>query len=268
MRLGFALLFASSLGLAQVVEVGFTRDPGPLDFIRGGGPEQATLQALLGDALLGVDNRGALVPRLAHRWEARKGELRFTLRQDATFPDGTHVTVQDALWTLQELQRNPEAEASKKRALEGASLFIQAHQLVVRSPRAGEALLRDLARIPITRRGRPDQGCGPFRLLREGSAWTVHRRAHYLAPRLEGFRFRLVQDEAAALREGRLHLGAPGREAGPPPPSHRSLPSLDAGAPYWVDQRLEAEGNPLGPFGGTPGPAAWRWKPAGRAPKR
>ena len=262
MRVGLALLLTSTLALAQVVEGAFRGDPGPLDFIRGTGPDQAILQALAGDALVGVDAKGALVPRLAHRWELRGHELRFSLRRDATFPDGTHVSAQDALWTLQELQRDPGADPEKRQALAGAGLFIQARQLVVRSPRPADSLLRDLARIPIARRGHREQGSGPFHLLKAGPEWQLHRRAHFLGPRLEGFHFRIVPEVPPALREGRLHLGVPGPTPGPLPPSHRALTLVGSGEVHWVDHRLEAEGSPAGLFGGTPGPAAWRWRQA------
>ena len=265
MRVGLALLLASSAVLAQVVEAAFRQDPGPLDFIRGQGEAQAVLQSLTGDALVGVDAKGALVPRLALRWEARKDGLRLSLRHDATFPDGAHLTVQDALWTLQELQRNPAADPAKQRILLGASAFIQAHQLVLRSPRPALELLRDLARVPITRRGRPDQGSGPFRLEVTGGAWVLHRRAHYLGPRLEGLRFRRFADEAAALRDGQLHLLPQG--SGSPPPSHRAVPLPGSPEGLWVDRRLDLDLGPAGPFGTTPGPAAWHWHPLRPIPR-
>lgn len=261
MRLGLALLLASTMALAQVVEAAFRQDPGPLDFIRGQGEAQAVLQALTGDALVGLDASGAVVPRLSLRWEARKDGLRLSLRHDVTFSDGAHLTVQDALWTLQELQRHPDADPVKKQMLAGASIFIQAHQLVLRGPRPAQALLRDLARLPIARRGRPDQGSGPFRLELAEGAWLLHRRAHFLSPRLDGFRFRRFADEGAALRDGRLHLASPEVER-QPPPSHRLLPLPGSAAQLWVDRRLDLEPGPTGLFSGTPGPAAWRWRTA------
>ena len=50
-----ALALACGLLAAQVVEESFSADPGPLDFIRGDGTDQELLQALAGDALVGLD---------------------------------------------------------------------------------------------------------------------------------------------------------------------------------------------------------------------
>ncbi len=264
MRLGLLLILACTSCLAQDLEAAFRQDPGPLDFIRGRGEEQAILQSLTGDALVGLGPAGELVPRLARRWEVRKGELRFTLRHEATFPDGSQVTPKDALWTLQEVQRNPGADPAKRQILIGASVFVQAHQLVIRTNRPLQPFLRDLARIPIARRDRPWQGSGPFTLTAGPDGWKLHRRVHFLGPRLQGLRFRRVADataEGALLAQGQLHLG-PLDPGGPPPrPGLRALsPSPTTAPTHWVDDHLVLEPGPTGLFSGTPGPAAWHWR--------
>ena len=117
--LALGLALACMCLSAQVVQESFARDPGPLDFIRGEGFEQAILQALTGDSLVGMDAQGRLVPRLADRWVLRGRSLRLHLRKDACFEDGTPVRIEDALWTIRTLQSDPGASPTKRSLLAG-----------------------------------------------------------------------------------------------------------------------------------------------------
>lgn len=225
---GCLLALTGLLAGAQVVEDGFTRDPGPLDFIRGDGSEQAILQALTGDTLVGLDADGKIVPRLAIRWkEARNGQLRFTLRGDARFRDGRPVRSADVLWTLQTLQSDPSACADKRAILEGVQIGQDGGTVVLTSAKPAGRLLMELARIPIAQQGHPDQGSGPFQLRREPGAWCLDRREHFLHPTLSGLRFRLLGDSQAeflALRKGWLTLGQPPAQGvATPPPGYQVL---------------------------------------------
>ena len=223
-----ALAFATLLAPAQVVEESLQADPGPLDFIQGDSYEQWILQSLAGDALVGIRTDGALTPRLAASWtQLRDGSLSFTLRSDARFPDGRAVSAEDVLWTFREVLGNPRASATKRAILAGAEVGEHQGRPWIRSPKPPGRILLELARVPIARRGQPGQGSGPFTFRPEPGAWVFTRREHFLRPRIDGIRFRLLPDPAAvqtALRKGWLTLGAP--QASPeaePPPTHRPL---------------------------------------------
>lgn len=228
-RLAGALFaLTATLASAQRVEDGFTRDPGPLDFVQGEGQEQAILQALTGDALVGVDPAGRIVPRLATRWQIRgDGSLRFRLRSDARFPDGTPLGISDVLWTLRALQTDPSASPSRHAIVEGVQARVDHGELVLSSPKPPGRLLMELARVPIARQGHPDQGSGPFLLHCEPGAWRLDRRNHFLHPSIPGLRFRLMGDSQAeyqALLKGWLSLGQPpARLLGAPPAAYRVL---------------------------------------------
>ena len=224
----------AALALAQVVQESLPADPGPLDFIRGEGYTQWILQSLAGDALVGLDPQGRVVPRLARGWALQAdGALAFDLRPEARFADGSPVTPEDVVWTLRELQGTPDASPTKRAILQGATCGVRAGRPWVRSPKLPGRLLAELARIPIARTGRPDLGSGPFALRREPGAWTFTRREHFLAPRVEAIRFRLMPDAGAvatALRKGWLHLGAPVPGIPEPPPGLR-----------WLEQPMHAQ---------------------------
>jgi hypothetical protein len=222
------VLLLVGLGLsAQVVQESFARDPGPLDFIRGEGHEQAILQSLTGDALVGLDAQGRVVPRLAIRWEERGGWVRFHLRKEARFEDGTTVGPEDALWTLHAIQADPKASPTKRAILEGVKARIQAGFLELNAGRPSQRLLCELARIPIAKKGRGSLGSGPFRLRMQEGEWHLAAHPHFLEPRIQGLRFRLVADEQAVLQnlqKGWLSIGVPPPRRGLKlPESHREL---------------------------------------------
>lgn len=225
--LGLCLLTASYLRLgAQVVEESLARDPGPLDYILGDSYEQWILQSLSGDALVGIDTSGRVVPRLASTWRTQKdGSLSFTLRADARYTDGSPVSAEDVVWTLQELLRNPKASPTKRAILDGAEVGIDGGRPWIRSPKAPGRLLLELARVPIAQKGHPDRGSGPFKFRKEPGAWVFDRREHFLKPGVDGLRFRLMPDAGSilvAMQKGWLTLGAPPiRRQTELPPTHR-----------------------------------------------
>jgi MarR-like DNA-binding transcriptional regulator SgrR of sgrS sRNA len=215
--LALSLIFLSALSplplSAQIVEESLSRDPGPLDFIQGDSYEQWVLQSLAGDALTGIATNGRVVPRLASSWKVQKdGRIVFTLRTDARYPDGSNVGPEDVLWTLQELLRNPKASPTKRAILEGAAAGVEQGRPWIRSPRPPGRLLLELARIPIAQKNHPERGSGPFAFRKEPGAWIFTRRDHFLKPRIDGIRFRLLPDAAGvmtALQKGWLSIGAP-----------------------------------------------------------
>jgi len=229
-----ALCLVLPLGLttaplaAQMVEESLPRDPGPLDFIQGDSFEQWILQSLAGDSLVGLGPDGQVVPRLATSWKLRKdGSLLFALRPDARFTDGTSVRAEDVIWTVRELLRHPQASATKRAILEGAEVGVDQGRPWIRSRKPLGRLLMELARVPIAQSGHPDRGSGPFAFRKEPGAWIFTRRDHFLKPRIDGIRFRLLPDGAAvmtALQKGWLHIGAPAtRRQAEVPPTHRLL---------------------------------------------
>ncbi|MDP2876775.1 MAG: ABC transporter substrate-binding protein [Holophaga sp.] len=223
--LAFALV---CFGLsAQIVQESFSRDPGPLDFIRGEGHEQAILQALTGDSLVGMNALGRVVPRLAERWEIKGTTLRFYLRSDARFRNGRTVTVEDACWTLQAIQADATASPTKRAILLNVRSRKVGKALELSSDRPPARLLMELVRIPIAQQQKPGEGSGPFALDLKGGEWHLSARPHFLQPKIPGLRFRLLADEQAILQnlqKGWLSIGVPPPRRGlRPPASHCDL---------------------------------------------
>jgi hypothetical protein len=222
------LLFAAAaFAQGRVVEESFQRDPGPLDFILGEGHEQNILQALAGDALVGLDTAGRPVPRLAAGWTARERTLRFRLRLGATFADGSAVRAEDVVWTFQAIQNDPKASPTKRAILEGVAVKGTGDSVTVTSAKPADRLLRELGRIPIARKEHPALGSGPFACERAGAEWRLTARPHFLQPRIPGLRFRMMPEEHGvleALKKGWLHIGVPPARKGlEPPPGYAEL---------------------------------------------
>lgn len=214
-------LAPSALGFAQTVEESFARDPGPLDFIRGEGFEQAILQSLTGDALVGLDAQNRVVPRLSDRWEIRGKALRFHLRDGMRFASGAPVGPGDITWTFQEIQRNKDASPTKRGILQGVVVAQKGPFVELSSSKPAARLLMELAHLHVARKGHADEGSGPFSLVRRGSEWTFTARGHFLKPKLGAIHFRLIADEQTLLQnlqKGWLSIGTPPARGGLQPP--------------------------------------------------
>lgn len=226
MRRWILVLLTFALAYGQTVQESFTRDPGPLDLVCGEGHEQAILQALVADALVGLDPQGRPVPRLAESWETRPWGLHFKLRA-ARFADGSPLRAEDVLWTFGQIQSRKEASATKQALLRDLTLSGAGRSMEVRSSKPPDRLLLELARVPIAKEGNPAMGTGPYVLDRSGSEWHLHARPHFLQPKLQTLRFRLVAEPQAilqSLQKGWLSIGVPPLRAGLQlPATHREV---------------------------------------------
>lgn len=273
MRILLAFVLACVSLYAQIVQESFSRDPGPLDFVQGEGFEQAILQALTGDALVGRDAAGRVVPRLAEHWEWKGGALRFWIRKDARFVDGSPVRPEDALWTFDVIQKDSKASPTKRALLQGVQVRLAGASLEIKADRAQERLLCDLAQVPIAKAGHPTVGSGPFLLTLKDGEWHLSARPHFLCPRIPGLRFRLIADDQALLQnlqKGWLTLGVPlARRGLKPPPTHRELRQpLNAQLIVWSRvgveplrglERWRGEAVPDGFFGNQAQPSRGLW---------
>jgi len=273
MRLLLAFALVGLSLSAQVVQESFARDPGPLDFIHGEGHEQAILQSLTGDSLVGLDAQGRVLPRLAERWEAKGSCLRFHLRKDVRFEDGTSLGPEDALWTLQTIQSDPKASPTKRGILDGVKVRIREGLLELCSDRPIQRLLCELIRIPIAKKAHGDRGSGPFWLRMKEGEWHLTAHPHFLQPKISGLRFRLVADEQAILQnlqKGWLSIGVPPPRRGlRVPQSYQELRqpfhaqliawSRIGAAPLRCLERWRGAAFPLELFGSQASPSRGLW---------
>ncbi len=218
-------LASPALGIAQTaqtVEESFARDPGPLDFIHGEGYEQAILQSLTGDTLVGLDAQNRVVPRLSDNWKLEGKRIRFHLRTGVRFSNGALLIPADIAWTIHEIQAKEDASPTKRGILQGVKVRLSGSYVELSSPKPAARLLMELAHVPVTRKGSVDMGSGPFTLVRKGSEWTFTARSHFLNPKITAIHFRLIADDQALLQnlqKGWLSIGVPPARNNLHPPS-------------------------------------------------
>lgn len=101
----------------EALSIGFILEPTSLDFTQADGA--AIPQVLLDnvyETLVGVDQDGVLVPRLAESWEVSDDNkvYTFTLADGVTFSDGSEFTAEDAKFSLDRVQTDwlPAVKAS------------------------------------------------------------------------------------------------------------------------------------------------------------
>lgn len=94
-------------GTAFAQETGTLRiawlTPATLDPRSASGDSEIAFLNAVYDYLINTDSASSLVPGLASSWEVNDDGLQYTLqiREDATFHDGSPLTVDDVLWTIQ-----------------------------------------------------------------------------------------------------------------------------------------------------------------------
>ncbi|WP_026460835.1 ABC transporter substrate-binding protein [Schaalia suimastitidis] len=103
---------SSQSSSATTLSVGLPGSLSTLDVAQEAGILNYYVAQLSSEGLLGVDGNGALIPALAQSWETTDGQTwNFTLRDGVKFHDGTDVTIDDVLFSI-EVARDPERSPS------------------------------------------------------------------------------------------------------------------------------------------------------------
>lgn len=114
-------------GIASAQDGGTLRiawlTPATLDPRSASGDSEIAILNALYDYLIETDAAANLAPRLASSWEHSADGLVYTLqlREGATFHDGSPVTVDDVLWTIQWHQESESTVASLLSAVESVA---------------------------------------------------------------------------------------------------------------------------------------------------
>lgn len=94
-------------GPLSSLTIGYASQIGTLSVNQEAGIANYHLAALFQQGLLGLDDQGSLIPALAESWDSTDDSTWvFTIRQDVTFHDGTELTVDDILYSI-EMARDP-----------------------------------------------------------------------------------------------------------------------------------------------------------------
>ena len=175
-----------------------------------GDSEIAILNALY-DYLIDTDAAGSLVPRLASSWELSDDGLVYTLhiREDAVFHDGSPVTVDDVLWTIQWQQAAEGTVANLLSSVESVAAG-GGNSILITLSAPNPDFLYNLSdnKLVILKSGAEDigevfNGSGPFTLdeLIPGDRAVMTANADYWggAPAIERLEFIFFDDQQAGI---------------------------------------------------------------------
>lgn len=193
--------------------------------VYGGNAWRVLIEALY-SPLVGYDAKGAVVPRLATRWEQPDSKtIVFHLRQGVKFHDGAPVTAEDVKFSLDRII-DAKSAATLRTNLVGATVtIVDAGTVKVEKPEPDATLLAVLA-LPeaaiVSRKWiegganvkASANGTGPFSLKQyEPSVRAVLEKnaAYFVAgePYLEAVEVRMIKSDDArvnALRSGSLDM--------------------------------------------------------------
>lgn len=204
--------FVPPKAMAAELVIGMTNAPQSLDPHYQHTRADRTLALHLYDRLVEIDNRMQITPGLAESWGYDAPDVwRFHLRDDAVFHDGSPVTAEDVLYSMERAATETEAAFGFSIFLRGKSFSAPDSRTVqVQTPEPYPDMLEDLARIAIVKKdtGGPTPsethsdglpiGSGPYRPLQvdggedESSAVVLEGLGSHWsgAPRWERVTFR------------------------------------------------------------------------------
>ena len=175
-----------------------------------GDSEIAVLNALY-DYLIETDAAANLVPRLASSWELSDDGLVYTLqiRDDATWHDGSPVTVDDVLWTIQWHQESESTVASLITAAESIEA-VDGNKIAISLSEPNPDFLYNLTdnKFVILKEGAENvgidfNGSGPFVLdeIIPGDRAIMSANANYWggAPSIDRLEFIFFDDQQAGI---------------------------------------------------------------------
>ncbi|MGA7616397.1 MAG: ABC transporter substrate-binding protein, partial [Thermoanaerobaculia bacterium] len=169
--------------------------------------------------LVDIDQNLRVIPGLAESWDiSSDGKLyTFHLDPDATFSDGTPVTAEDVVWTVEKIV-DPTTLSSELASsfddldpAETKAIDARTAQIGFKDVRAGQILSFDIPILPkhVYEKGNFQQdyndrviGNGPYRLVRRepGKQILLTRRTDYAGdkPYIQNVVFRVIADQTVA----------------------------------------------------------------------
>ncbi|MCY4145047.1 MAG: ABC transporter substrate-binding protein [Chloroflexi bacterium] len=185
--------------------------PATLDPRSASGDAEIAILNAVYDYLIDTDAAGSLVPRLAKSWELSADGTLITLhiRDDAVFHDGSPLTVDDVLWTIN-WQREAEGTVA---GLLGAAQTIEAagdHKIAIQLDAPNPDFLYNLSdnKFVILQADAQDigsafNGTGPFALdeILPGDRAILRANSAYWggAPSIEHLEFVFFDDQQAGI---------------------------------------------------------------------
>jgi peptide/nickel transport system substrate-binding protein len=231
-RLFLSLAAAAALSLAgpafakDVLVVDNVQEPATLDPHRQWNPDSYTVYRNIYDNLVTRDTSGAIVPQVAASWEAlSETQVRFTLRDDITFHDGSALTADDVVYSVKRIT-DPEFKSPQIGQFSKITDAVAdgPHAVILTTDGPYPVLLAQLVKLSIVSKAYAEKvgdeqlnlqpmGSGPYKFVewRKGVKVVLERNDDYWrgTPPFASVEFAAVPDAAtriADLRTGKADL--------------------------------------------------------------
>lgn len=226
LAMAVAISLSGPILAKDVIVVDNVQEPSTLDPHRQWNPDSYTVYRNIYDNLVTRDASGAIAPQVAVTWEALSDtEMKFTLRDDITFHDGSVLTADDVVYSVKRIT-NPEFKSPQ---LGQFSKIIDAvangpHSVTLTTDGPYPVLLAQLVKLSIVSAAYAEKvgdeqlnlspmGSGPYKFVewRKGVKVVLERNDNYWRgkPPFATVEFVAVPDAAtriADLRTGKADL--------------------------------------------------------------
>jgi len=213
------LMFAAGAAAASDLRLGISAEPSSLDPHFHNLASNNNIAAHIFETLTKFDSDSMLVPALAESWRLIDDTTwEFKLRKGVKFHDGTELTAEDVIWSLDRpatITNSPGAFTLYTRQI-ASKQIIDPHTIRIRTASPYPLMLNDLSSIFIVSRnatqgvasadfatGKGVNGTGPFRFVRfnRGERLDLARNDTYWGgrPAWDRVTFRFLSNDPARL---------------------------------------------------------------------
>lgn len=211
-------------GEEKMVRINISSEPDNLNPWMSAATDTEAIFLNVFEGLVGFDETGAIVPRLAESWEISEDNLTYTfhLRQDVNFHNGKHLTAEDVIYTYENLSGINQEKAISSKFTAITKLEAPDEYTVVMTLGDVNAAFLQLNKVAVLPMGYTEQstapiGTGPFKFVEyvPGQKVVLEKNTEYYdaerMPKIDKAEVYIMTDQSAvvtALQSGQLDIAS------------------------------------------------------------
>ena len=209
----------------DTLKVGISGDPGTLHpWITNGMPQFSTFWPTVYESILWHDDKMALIPNLAERWDVSGNDIKLTLRKGVSYHNGKPFDTESVKFAVEQITAPTSKSLWKSMIAAVKSTTIHDRQTItLHMEKPFRSVLMNLVTVAMIEPGHAQAagerlalqpvGTGPFRFVeyQPGSHLIIERNDAYYGPKPKVGRihFRWIAENGtrlSALESGEVHL--------------------------------------------------------------
>jgi glutathione transport system substrate-binding protein len=209
----------------DTLKVAISGDPGTLHpWITNGMPQFSTFWPTIYESILWHDDKMALVPNLAERWDVTGSDIKLTLRKGVTYHNGKALDAESVKFAIEQITAPTSKSLWKSMIAPVKSTTVHDHQTItLHMEKPFRSVLMNLVTVALIEPGHAQaagdrlavqpMGTGPYRFVEyvPGSHLIVERNDAYYGPKpkVGRIQFRWIVENGtriSALESGEVHL--------------------------------------------------------------